>query len=275
MKTITLHPSTTQKLASLRRSLPHGLLLAGKPGTGLYTVARDLAGSELLSIIEPIDAKGNSNHDTGTISVAMIRALYEQTRTKSTKRRIVIIDDAERMSSGAQAAFLKLLEEPGENIYFILTSHAAKRLLPTIRSRLQTVNVEPILASQTEHFLDALGINDQKTRVQLSYLAAGLPAELTRLVADQAYFKQRAEAMADTRTFLTGSVYERLLIIHAYHQDRSKALQLIDSCLVVTERSLRAKPQPNLVSQLEALLAVRDKIEANGNIRLQLMAFVV
>lgn len=270
MTTTALHPSTKTKLTSALSALPHALLLSGEAGTGLGTIAKQIAGKELLTLIEPIDSKEHINHESGTITVAKIRELYEQTRSKSTTRRIVIIDDADRMSLGAQAAFLKLLEEPHERIHFILTTHFPRRLLPTIRSRLQTITVEPLSAAQTNEFLDSLGVSDQKTRVQLQYLAAGLPAELIRLTTDDTYFKRRAEVMSSTRTFLTGTPYQKLLVIHAYQQDKTSALQLIDSALVVTKHSLRAKPQHNLIKQLSALLRAREKIEANCNIRLQL-----
>lgn len=275
MTKIILHPKTEKKLATFKAQLPHAVLLSGEAGVGLATIARELAGKELATFIEPMDSKEHITHETGTISVVVIRRLYEQTRTKSTKRHIFIIDDADRMSLGAQAAFLKLLEEPAENVHFILTSHSPRVLLPTIRSRVQTIVVEPITTAQTKLFLDMLRTPDPKIRVQLEYLAAGLPAELTRLTSNDGYFKERADIMADTRTFLTGSVYQRLLIIHAYHQNRAKTLQLLDSALVVTKRSLSAKPQASLIAQLDKLLSTREKIEANYNARLQLMAFVV
>ena len=275
MRTITLNSRTEKKLASLEADLPHAVLLAGEPGVGLATIAKSIAGKELLSCIEPIDNKEQVNHDTGTISVSAIRELYKETRAKSVVRRIVVIDDADRMSTGAQAAFLKLLEEPSKNTHFILTSHSPRTILPTIRSRVQTVTVEPISSEQTKAFIDNLGVNDTRTRVQLEYLATGLPAELMRLTSDAAYFKQRAEIMADTRTFLTGTAYQKLLVIHAYYQSRAKTLQLLDSMLAVSKRSLSEKPQESLVIQLAQLLKAREKIEANCNARLQLMALVV
>lgn len=275
MVSVVLHPKTKNQLTAFKTKLPHAVLLSGEIGVGLATIAKQLAGTELAALIEPMDSKEQINHETGTISVATIRRLYEQTRTKSKGRRIFIIDDADRMSLGAQAAFLKLLEEPAENIHFILTSHMPRVLLPTIRSRVQTVTAMPISASQAESFLDGLGTIDAKTRIQLEYLAAGLPAELTRLTSDDAYFRERAEIMTDTRTFLTGSAYQKLLIIHVYHQNRAKTLQLLDSALVITKRSLDAKPQMNLIEQLDRLLSTRQKIEANCNARLQLMAFVL
>ena len=52
---------------------------------------------------------------------------------------MVIVDEADRMSSGAQNAFLKTLEEPPPNSVIILITSAPDSLLPTIRSRCQLV----------------------------------------------------------------------------------------------------------------------------------------
>jgi hypothetical protein len=81
--------------------------------------------------------------------------------------------------------------------------------------------------------------------------------------------------MIATRTLLTGTPYQKLLVIQAHYQDKSGALELLDSALVVSKRSLAAKPQKDLVKQLEKLLRARDKIEANCNVRLQLMTLVI
>lgn len=275
MTNLVVHPKTEATLATLAKQLPHAVLLSGAKGVGLATIARQLAGEGLVAFMEPTDSKGVINHETGTISVAAIRNLYEQTRAKSLQRQVYVIDDADRMSAGASAAFLKLLEEPTNNTHFILTSHTPQALLPTIHSRLQTTIVEHITSTQTRKLIDTLGVADQKTKTQLEYLGMGLPAELTRLTSNTEYFNKRAQTMADTRTFLTGSLYQKILITHKYHQDRPEALQLLDSALMVTKRSLDAKPQPELIDQLESLLSTRERIEANGNTRLQLLAFVV
>lgn len=272
---LVVHPKSHQTLTTTLDHLPGALLLTGERGVGLGTIAKYIAGKNLAALVEPTDNKTQANHSIGTITVETIRELYEKTRAKQTTRRVIIIDDADRMSLGAQAAFLKLLEEPTPNTHFILTSHSPQRILPTVRSRTQAVYIEPATHEQTTAFLDKIPDIDTKIRVQLEYLAAGLPAELSRLIGDETYFKDRAATMADTRIFLTDSLYQKLLVVHKYYQNKPATLQLLDSALAVTRRSLSVKPQPALVSQLDRLLIVREKIEANHNIRLQLMAFVL
>lgn len=274
MDTLVVHPATNGTLAKLRTDLPQSLLLSGQKGVGLTTIARDIASKTLAVELFPLDTKGNPDSN-GTIGVEMIRRLYEQTRAKQVARQVVIIDEADRMSNGAQSAFLKLLEEPGTHTCFILVSHAPDKLLSTVRSRVQHLHVRPITPEQTSDFITTLKVGDATKRTQLSYLAEGLPAELARLVADEETFSRRAAVIGDARTLLQGTSYEKSLVVQKYRGDRTAALQLVDSTIAMLRRTLSAKPQQALVGQLEQLLAVRENIASNYSVSLQLMRFVL
>ncbi len=58
--------------------------------------------------------------------------------------RGIIISDAEKMSTEAQNAFLKNLEEPPEGIVFILITSQPDKLLSTIKSRCWHINFAPL-----------------------------------------------------------------------------------------------------------------------------------
>lgn len=268
------HPKTVEQLLRLKPNLPQSLLLSGLVGIGLTTAAQWLAEKDVIEHIEPRDAKGIKTI-SGTISVDVIRQLYQQTRSRGLARQIVIISHADRMSAAAHGAFLKLLEEPSSSVYFILTSHTPHRLPATIRSRVQQIVIHPLMSGQTAALLETYNIADPTKKRQLEFIAAGLPAEISRLVEDDAYFTEKAKLISDARDFLKANHYEQLLIIHAYRQDRTKALHLCDAILALLQRGIAAKPQPSFITQLERLLQVREQIAANGNVLLQLTRFVV
>lgn len=264
-----INPASKIQLDAVKRSLPGALLLSGQEGVGLTTLSRWLADKALSSFLQPTDAK-NVPDSSGTISVESIRSLYDETRGKRTSAAIYIIDDADRMSPGAQAAFLKLLEEPNSNTHFILNSHHPERLLATITSRTQHVHVRPVTAAQTEEFLASFPAIDATKRMQLQFIAAGLPAELHRLISDEEYFVAKAKVMGDARTFLQASPYEKLVVIQRYQADREKALALIEGATRILRHSLSAKPSHGSIEQLERLSEVYERISRMGNIRLQL-----
>ena len=267
------HPTTVQIITQFKKNLPQSLLVSGPPGIGLTTAARWLTDDTIIDYIAPRDAKGNITI-SGTIGVEAIRLLYEQTRSRTTNRQIILISNAERMSSAASGAFLKLLEEPNAYVYFILTSHQPHQLLPTIRSRVQQIELQPITKEQTATFI-ASHTTDPTKKLQLEFLASGLPAEITRLVEDDAYFSEQAKIISDARDFLKGDRYKKLLVIQSYRQDRNRTLQLCDTVLALLRRTLLSQPQPAVIVQIERLLEARERIAANGNAMLQLTQFVI
>lgn len=90
--------------------------------------------SESLFVIQPEGEAGKKQ----SIKVEAIRDLLERLALAPVgKCRVVIIDSVHLMNEQASNAFLKTLEEPSENLYFILTVTEAQLLLPTIQSRVQ------------------------------------------------------------------------------------------------------------------------------------------
>lgn len=272
---LLFHPSTDLLLKGLQRDLPQSLLLSGKKGIGLLTVANTLVKNIPPILLQPKNAKGDVDDVTGTIGVEAIRELYSQTRTKSRTKRIIILDNAERMSRGAQAAFLKLLEEPNIATYFILTSHLPDALLPTIHSRVQRFSVQLITTEQSKQLITTLDIHDAAKQTQLLFLANGLPAELTRLATDEAYFSQHAAVISDARTFITSDAYQKIRILQKYRSSRDDTLRLVDSAITILRFTLNSKPQHKLIEQLDQLLEARERIAANQNTALQLARAVL
>ncbi|MDR2864917.1 MAG: DNA polymerase III [Spirochaetaceae bacterium] len=75
---------------------------------------------------------------TETIPVSHIRnASYWLRTTPNGRRKILIIENAEKMNDSARNSLLKILEEPPESAAIILTSSKPDSLLPTILSRLR------------------------------------------------------------------------------------------------------------------------------------------
>ncbi len=90
-----------------------------------------------------------------TLYIDAIRDLEREAnfRPFEAKKRIFIIEEAEKMSQGAANALLKTLEEPTKTTCIILITSKISKLLPTIRSRCQTFRFAPIPDSEIASFL--------------------------------------------------------------------------------------------------------------------------
>jgi DNA polymerase-3 subunit delta' len=124
------------------------------------------------------------------ISVAQIRELNDflsLSSHRSNGLRIMLIHPAEALNLASANALLKVLEEPAAGVVFILVSHQMQRLLPTIISRCQKINIPVPDEKQALAWLDTQGVDHAKQ--QLAYLE-GSPI---KVFIEQAQFKQRTE----------------------------------------------------------------------------------
>jgi DNA polymerase-3 subunit delta' len=84
------------------------------------------------------------------------------------RKNVIVLTGIEQMRKEAANAFLKLLEEPSENLIFLLTTNHTEALLPTIISRCQHIQLS---ALKTQEIEQALISYDNLDEADASYLA--------------------------------------------------------------------------------------------------------
>lgn len=258
--------------------LPHSILLSGKQGCGLDTAAQwlvDKSGSTSLIILPEYDERVDT--EKGRITIGVIRRLYEQTRVKNVRHRCVIISQADTMTTEAQHAFLKLLEEPSDAVSFILLCHAPDQLLRTVTSRVQQIRVRPIDRHQSESLLTSLGSDDPTTRTQLLFIAEGLPGRLTKLVGSKELFEVEVARLRMARTVIQGDTYQRLVACHQVKDSREDARALVSYMIRLLRHDITKKQTAGVdtLSLLDRLEVAASRLDANANIRIALAAAMV
>tara|TARA_X000000368_G_scaffold17669_1_gene13914 strand:+ start:1084 stop:2013 length:930 start_codon:yes stop_codon:yes gene_type:complete len=162
-KNLFEHKKIFNDLSKLYKNdkLPNKILLSGEKGIGKSTLAYHLINFVLSenedhsyeyenNIINSenksyklIQNKSNPNfnlidvsEDKKIIDINQIRELIINLNKSSfnKKKRFVLIDNIELLNTNSVNALLKVLEEPNENIIFILINNN-KRVLPTLKSR--------------------------------------------------------------------------------------------------------------------------------------------
>ena len=274
MSTLLFESTTKRQLDVLATDLPQSTLLTGADGAGLLTAAKYVASANnIAAIIQPTDKDG-AVAPAGSIKLDAIHQLRQQARGRAAARTIFIIDDADRMNHRAQNAFLKLLEEPTPHIHFILTSHKPHLLLATILSRVERFSIRPISLRQTHQLLKQLGVDDPRIKQQLLFLASGKPAALTRLAREPVNLEKIGNIVRDAQQFIRESNYQRAAIAMRY-TDRQAAQQLLSYCIAIITHTLRRNPSRSLIHKSEHIADAYERIAANGNVRLQLVALVL
>lgn len=278
---LTLHPRTAETVQRLVGSLPHALVIEGPSGIGAMTIAGAIADELGVTpyVVLPkkkVKTEFVVNMAEGSVIIEDIRELYQQTRTLTTDKRVIIIDTGEKsMTIGAQNAFLKLLEEPREGTHFIIVTHQYDQLLPTIKSRSQTLTLTPITAEQTAKMIDSLNITDATKRARLAFVGNGLPALIKRLAEDESQYEARVAIMRDAKTMLGADTYEKMAVIHKYRDARPDALTLLDDMNHQIRAIVSSQPNQQLIASIDTYLDIRARIAGGGNIRLLLTSAVV
>ncbi len=113
--------------------------------------------------------------------------------------RVAIVDTADDMNDNAANALLKMLEEPPGNAMLLLLSSTPGRLLPTIRSRCQRLDLRPLDDSVMEKALaEYLREMSVAERASLARLSGGsIGAALTLATGDGGALAEEADRLID------------------------------------------------------------------------------
>ena len=216
--------------ALARDQVPNGLLLAGPEGIGKRTAALQ-AVARLLCAGGPAAAPCGQcppcrHHAAGAapdfldLSAAAgeairIDQIRELARTSSltpqeSGRRVILVDPAEALNDYAANALLKLLEEPPGTVHFLLISHRPDRLLPTIRSRCQTVAFRAVPADTVARWLQEHHGLAAEQAALAARLSGGAPGRALALAGRDLVAERNAvvEGLAAARTGEGESVLE-------------------------------------------------------------------
>lgn len=173
----------------------HAYLFLGSPGSGKLDAAWALA-QALLCAEEAIPGACAACDDCVRVArrthpdvhyyapesatgylIAQTRDLLEDVALAPirAKRKVYIVDRAEQLRANTANALLKTLEEPPENVTFILLGTSSDVMLPTIVSRCQCVPFRPLSTDEsTTAVARATGLPPARCRMAVA--VAGSPA---------------------------------------------------------------------------------------------------
>ena len=140
-----------RKASSSATDRQHTFLFTGPSGCGKTTLAKVLAkaiGCEDVNVIE-INAASSRGID-------MTRKLQEDSRYSSlgSGNRCVILDECHSLTRQAQESLLKTLEDVPDYLTYCLCSTDPQKILKTIRTRCDTVEVKLLTDDDMEKLLD-------------------------------------------------------------------------------------------------------------------------
>src|SRR5438067_6762714 len=196
--------------ATLAYRIARYLLAYGARDTGaadLSVPANDPAAIQLAAGSHPglLSLKRSINPDTGklrtVLTVDEIRKLagFFGMTSGAGGWRVAIVDTADEMNDNAANALLKLLEEPPGRAMLLLLSNTPGRLLPTIRSRCQRLELRPLddatLEKALARYLPETSIAERGSLARLS--GGSIGAALTLATGDGAAVAEEADRLIE------------------------------------------------------------------------------
>lgn len=202
---------------------------------------------------------------TEVLGVDDIRDIAMILRSKNkNQRRVVVIDKAEQMTLSAQSAFLKLLEEPNEGIFYLLITSNLKQLAETIRSRCRIINYK------TAAFKNLPADKIQ----QINFMAYGKESFKEKLATDEKFYNYFSDVYTDAKQFIFSPELSQLALINKYQKDRDQTLDFLTACLTLCQFALSKDLSDKTIAKSQKVLAAEQNIKRNCNIRLQLLSCI-
>ena len=273
--------ATTLRQAVEQGKISHAYLFSGPRGTGKTSVAKIFAkamncpnqkGGEPCNECYICEAITNGSlEDVIEIDAASNNGVDEirDIRDKSTyapslaPHKVYIIDEVHMLSAGAFNALLKTLEEPTENVVFILATTELHKIPATILSRVQRFEFKsiktPAIQDHLKAVLDKEGIDYEEEAVAIIARRAEGGMRDALSILDQALsLTAGAQLTTATAEEITGSISQEALDLYVAAlaaQDATAALDQLN--LIFDNGKNMARFVTDLLQYLRDLLIVQ------------------
>ncbi len=189
--------------------LSHGYIFFGEPQIGKFSFALALA-SYLETNKFAVPHRPLSEtlviqaDDKGIIGIDLIRELkyFLLQKPVNSNYRVAIINEADRLTSQAQHAILKIAEEPPASSLIILVLTNPEALLPTIPSRLQKIYFPRLNSALIKDFLVKEFNLTAEEAARITELSFGRPGRAIKLTESRKQIRQLAEGIRNKKSLI-------------------------------------------------------------------------
>jgi hypothetical protein len=237
MPDLVLHLRTKKQAERVLTKPPQALLILGPAGSGKFQLANHLSAS-LLDVKpdeltkHPYFSLITKPPDKRDIPIDSIRHIIKQLSLKAAHhqtgdiKRVLLIKDANLMSTEAQNALLKVLEEPPSGSVFILTALSDTSVLPTIASRAEKLMVSPI---SIEDALQQFSPGFSQKQVESAWSLSGGASALMEAILKDDQSHPLKQSVETAKRILAGSTYDRILLFDNLSGDKVLFADALDA----------------------------------------------
>lgn len=171
----------------------HAHLIVGEDGLGKSLIGKEIAlkvlGKEVnRSYVDIMEWRAEKNKQS--IGINEVRDIIKEINKKPFEgdKKVIIIYEAHIMTTEAQNAFLKTLEEPPKGVTIILLSENLGLILETIKSRCQIHKLRRLNFEEMKKYIirECPNITDEEVKQLISF-SEGVPGRCKLLLEDESF----------------------------------------------------------------------------------------
>lgn len=218
-------------------------------------------------IAEGADADTLIFADDGEIlPITTARAIVARAAQSHARPNLIfIIENIGRMLIDSMNTLLKVLEEPGEGVFFFLTAENDDDIIPTIRSRSKISNFYPVPDAD---MLSACAENPY--REELVRFAMGRPGKLMRLTEDPEYLNSHREMYSIVNKFFESPSLPYVFEMERKFEDKKLLADFLDILLIRSRAVLLSGERGGALEHLD----FTDMIPAIEKAKSDIIAYV-
>lgn len=148
---LILDDKSLKVVSQFKDEIPN-LLFVGSPGTGKTTLARiivnDILGCNYLYI--------NASDESGIDTIRHNITNFAQTKSFDGGVKVVVLDEADGLTTQAQAALRNTMETYAKYCRFILTANYKHKIIPALQSRCQSLDLKPVVEQAAKRCFNIL-----------------------------------------------------------------------------------------------------------------------
>ncbi len=215
-------------------------LITGSDEKGRIKKFEEIVGEKLASLKKSPDFYLLKAEES-SIGIAEVRTLQENLSLKpyQKKNKIVLIYEAQNLTTEAQNSLLKALEEPDKSSLIYLTAPDSFLLLPTITSRCQIINLP------NKNGVDLNKEEEQKLEELFQNLLKSSAGKRFKIIEEEGITK-----------------------------DRVAAINFLDKLLFIVRKKLLNDYERTNLTILSLIIKYKKYLEANCNVKLTLEVFL-
>lgn len=124
------------------------------------------------------------------------------------EKKVLVLDGAQYLNSSSANAFLKTLEEPGENNFIFLIAPEDKNIPSTVLSRSQKINFSLVNDDELENYLKENSVSEEIN--EILYWSWGRPGRMMKILNQENFLADLKKEKERWQKISTLPFYEKL-----------------------------------------------------------------